>query len=457
MSRAMNQKSATALLIALGMATSSLAPLTVPSAAMAQGVFSDVQGSWAQSCIGELTQRGIISGYPDGSFRPNNPVTRAEFASMVGKAFPNAARVRAASRFVDVPSNFWAYNAITFASQTGFLSGYPGGVFNPAQNIPRAQVLVSLASGLNYSPTQPVNATLTNYFADASAIPGYAEMGIAAATERRLVVNYPDVRYLNPNQLASRAEVSAFLCQALTQTGQIPSVISSQYVAGGATVAQQGQVTAGTRIPVNYTAAEQIVIAPDEAAELSLTVASDIRNSRGEVAIPAGSQVIGQLVPVNGGSQFVARSVVINGREYALNATSGIIMTRKNVRDPNLTRILGSAALGSGAAAIIGGVTGNRQITGGNVLLGGAVAGAVAANQGRNVGKAIRDAAIGAALGAGVAGITGDRTITPKEALTGAALGAAVGGTLDRSTTGEVIVINPETDLTLTVNSNVTL
>lgn len=456
MSKVIKPKSTTALLVALGMTTVSLAPLAVPSPAVAQAVFSDVQGNWAQSCISELTNRGIISGYPDGSFRPNNPVTRAEFASMVGKAFPNAARVRAAARFVDVPASFWAYNAISFASQTGFLSGYPGGVFNPAQNIPRAQVLVSLASGLNYSPTQPVNATLATYYEDASAIPSYAETGIAAATEKRLVVNYPNVQYLNPNQLASRAEVSAFLCQSLTQTGQISSVISSQYIAG-ATVSQQAQITAGTRIPVNYTAANQVVVAPNETADLTLTVAADVRNSQGAVAIPAGSQVIGQLVPVNGGSQFVARTLVINGRQYSLNASSSVITTTKNVRDPNLTRVLGSAALGSGAAAIIGGVTGNRQITGGNVLLGGAVAGAVTANQGRNIGKAIRDAAIGAALGAGVAGLTGDRTISPKEAITGAALGSAVGGALDRSTTGEVIVINPETDLTLTVNNSVTL
>jgi len=85
------------------------------------------------------------------------------------------------------------------------------------------------------------------------------------------------------------------------------------------------------------------------------------------------------------------------------------------------------------------------------------VGAAVGANQGRNLGSAIRDAAIGAALGVGAAGVTGDRTITPKKVITGAALGAAVGGAIDRGTTGEVVVVNPSTDLTLTVNSNVTL
>lgn len=457
MSNKFNLKSSPALLVASALVTSSLAPLTLQTPASAQSTFSDIQGSWAQTCIVELTQRGIISGYPDGSFRPNNPVTRAEYASMVGKAFPNAARIRSATNFVDVPSSYWAYNAVSYASQTGFLSGYPGNVFNPGQSIPRAQVLVSLASGLNYAPAQPVASTLGLY-ADASAVPGYAQTGIAAATEKRLVVNYPDVRYLNPNQLASRAEVSAFLCQALTGTGQIASVIPGQYVVGGAPVAQErGQILAGSTIAVNYTAAPQIALRPDETVDLTVTVASDVRNSQGVVAIPAGSQVIGRLVPVTGGSQFVAQRVVISGQQYALNASSRVVQTTKSVRDPSLLTTLGGAALSTGVAAIIGGTSGDRLHNAGNLILAGSVGAAVGANQGRNLGSAIRDAAIGAALGAGAAGITGDRTITPKKVVTGAALGAAVGGAIDRGTVGEVVVVNPSTDLTLTVNSNVTL
>lgn len=457
MSNTSKFQSSSALFVAAAIVTGSLAPLALQTPVVAQSGFSDVQGSWAQSCISQLTQRGVISGYPDGSFRPNNPVTRAEYASMVGKAFPNAARVRSATQFVDVSSSYWAYNAVNYASQTGFLSGYPGGVFNPGQNIPRSQVLVSLASGLNYASTQPVSNTL-GVFADASAIPGYAQNGIAAATEKRLVVNYPDVNYLNPNQLASRAEVSAFLCQALTGSGQLASTIPGQYVVGGAPVAQQrGQVLAGTTIPVNYTAAPQILVKPDETVDLTITVASDVRNNQGVVAIPAGSQVIGQLMPVTGGSQFVSRAVVINGQQYALNASSRVVATTKSVREVSLSKTLGGAALSTGAAALIGGLTGDRLHNAGNLILAGSVGAAVGANQGRNLGSAIRDAAIGAVLGAGAAGVTGDRTITPKKVVTGAALGATVGGAIDRGTTGEVVVVNPSTDLTLTCNTNVTL
>jgi uncharacterized lipoprotein YddW (UPF0748 family) len=198
-----------------------------PSLAYSQTKFSDVQGSWVQPCVEQLAQRQIISGYPDGSFKPNAPVTRAEFAAMLGKAFPNADVVRTGGKFADVPTNYWASDAIRKAYQTGFLAGYPGGVFQPNQNIPRVQALVSLASGLKHVPVKPSLEILNAAFADVTEIPEYSRSAIAAATEKQLVVNYPNVRKLNPNQLASRGDVATFLCQATGTLGMVPS----QYVA----------------------------------------------------------------------------------------------------------------------------------------------------------------------------------------------------------------------------------
>lgn len=201
--------------------------ISKPPITYAQATFSDVQGHWAQPCIEQLTQKQMISGYPDGSFKPSANVTRAEFAAMIRKAFPNAGEVRTGGQFADVPANYWAADAIRQAYKTGFLSGYPGQLFQPTQKIPRSQVLVSLANGLKYSPTRPVADVLNTAFADATGIPSYGRDAIAAATERQLVVNYPNVRSLKPNQLATRAEVAAFLCQATGSIGLVPS----QYVA----------------------------------------------------------------------------------------------------------------------------------------------------------------------------------------------------------------------------------
>ncbi len=199
-----------------------------PTVAFSQTRFNDIQGNWAQPCIEQLAQRRIINGYPDGSFKPNAPVTRAEFAAMLTQAFPDAAEVRTGGKFADVPTRYWASEAIRKAYQTGFIAGYPGGIFQPTQNIPRVQALVSLSSGLKYVPVQPSLETLNGAFTDVAGIPEYSRSAIAAATEKQLVVNYPNVRALNPNQLASRADVAAFLCQARETAGLVPS----QYIAG---------------------------------------------------------------------------------------------------------------------------------------------------------------------------------------------------------------------------------
>ena len=190
--------------------------------------FSDIQNHWAAECIRQLRSRNVISGYQDGTFRPNNPVTRAEFAALIGKAFANAPLIRTGIIFKDVPSNHWANAAIQAAYRTGFISGYPDRTFKPNQPITRVQVLLALVSGLKYTTAAASSTSLQEYYDDAGAIPIYALGAIAAATVKRLVVNYPDVKRLNPNQNASRAEVSAFIGQALNIPG-----IPSKYIAGG--------------------------------------------------------------------------------------------------------------------------------------------------------------------------------------------------------------------------------
>lgn len=201
---------------------SAIAAAIVPSVAYSQSTFTDMQGHWAQPCIEQLVQNDIITGYEDGTFRPNAPVTRAEFATMLGKAFPNAPIVRDPVDFVDIPTDYWAADSIQQVYQTGFLSGYLGQIFNPLRRILREQVWVGLASGLNYSPRRSVNETLSASFTDSATISNYARNAIAAATEKQIIVNYPNVRVLNPRQLATRAEVATSLCQALRINQSVP-------------------------------------------------------------------------------------------------------------------------------------------------------------------------------------------------------------------------------------------
>ena len=378
-------KSGTALLLTLGITASATAPIVISAPAFAQTTFSDVSSNyWASGFIQELASRNVIKGFPDGSFRPNDPVTRAQFAAMIRQAFPNAPKVRSAINFTDVPTSYWGYEAIQTAYASGFLAGYPGGSFRPSENIPRAQSLVSLANGLQYASTTSADTTL-QLFRDAADIPGYARGSIAAAAERRIVVNYPDVQLLNPNQVATRAEVAAFIYQALVSTGQV-AAIQSPYIVGQAVTPQPQQVRipAGTSIPLRYAKADKILLAKNEPnpTPITLEVAQNIVTSTGAVLIPAGSQVSGQLVVANGQAQFVASQLTVaNGQPIALEATSNAITETETVRrGANVGSIIKDAALGSAAAAGISAVTGDRNIKAGEVLIGtgaGALAGLI--------------------------------------------------------------------------------
>jgi hypothetical protein len=201
----------------------SLLSLSTPSTP----TFSDIQSHWAKECISQMAPRKLVSGYPDGSFRPNSTITRAEFAVLMLNAFPEAPVKRSGTTFKDVPANHWANKAIQDAYRRGFFSGYPGGLFQPNQQIPRVQAIGVLAGALNYSiPTNP-DGTLRQYFEDAGQIPDYAKNAISSATTNTLVVNYPNVKQLKPNQTATRGEVVALLCRGLNIYAVPP-----QYIAG---------------------------------------------------------------------------------------------------------------------------------------------------------------------------------------------------------------------------------
>jgi len=191
--------------------------------------FSDVPNDfWARRFINVLSSRGIIKGFPDYSFRPNQPVTRAEFAAILEQAFNKQVGTQAIA-FNDIPSQYWATPAINQAIGSGFLKGYPDKTFKPEQKISRVQVLVALVSGLNLK--EPTSGDkIFSVFKDAKDIPNYAIGKTAAATANNLVVNYPDPNTFAPNQEATRAEVAGMVHQALVRMGRVQPIESENIV-----------------------------------------------------------------------------------------------------------------------------------------------------------------------------------------------------------------------------------
>lgn len=100
--------------------------------------FSDVtKGCWAANYIGYMQQFGIVTGYEDGSFRPDAPVTRAEFAAIASR-FEKL--TQGSASFTDVPDTHWAVRYINFAATRGWVTGYEDGTFKPEHSITRAEV-----------------------------------------------------------------------------------------------------------------------------------------------------------------------------------------------------------------------------------------------------------------------------------------------------------------------------
>jgi hypothetical protein len=230
---------------------------------------SDIAGNWAEPFIKALIEKDIIKGYPDGTFKPDQPVTRAEFAALLNRAF-DLKEVRAARKFKDVPKKFWAAEVIQKAYQGGFLSGYPNGTFAPKQNIIRIQSLVSLVNGNKLEPSGTLD--INGVFGDAAQVPSYGSNALIAATQRCVAVSveYDSSKLpggnFGPNTVATRADVAAYIHQVLVGAGRLTALDKSnpanKYIAscpqGVYVTSISGTVTPPPPTPVPMTAEEAI-------------------------------------------------------------------------------------------------------------------------------------------------------------------------------------------------------
>ena len=112
--------------------------------------YSDVAATaWYNTAVSTLSSMGIITGYPDGTFRPNAAITRAEFAAIAARFDNNGDK--AAAKFSDI-ANHWAKDEISIAYNNGWITGYPNGTFGPQRDITRAETMTLVNRVLNRQP-----------------------------------------------------------------------------------------------------------------------------------------------------------------------------------------------------------------------------------------------------------------------------------------------------------------
>lgn len=195
------QKRCMALAAALTMS------LAISSTALA-AIPSDIGGHWAQGTIIQWTSKGYISGYEDGTFKPDNSITRAEFVRLVNQSMGYTKTGNA--YFSDVSSSYWGYNDIQKGVAAGYVRGDGNGKFRPNDPVSRqeAAVMISQICGLGQDFSAAAKYTDYRY------IPSWAAGYVGAVSKAGIMSGYPDGDFKGDRYL-SRAEAVIALDKAL--------------------------------------------------------------------------------------------------------------------------------------------------------------------------------------------------------------------------------------------------
>ncbi len=178
------------------------------SAVFAAGTPRDVKGHWAQSYIEKAIGAGIVSGYENGEFRPDNPVTRAEFSHMLNQALGNTGT--ASVSFSDVNRNDWFYGDITRAVAAGYVSGYSNGTFGPDKSISRQEAAIMLSLVV---PVAGYNRSLSGY-PDYKSVDSWAKSAMEYIVGKGYITTYSDGA-LHPQDTMTRAMAATLIAKIL--------------------------------------------------------------------------------------------------------------------------------------------------------------------------------------------------------------------------------------------------
>lgn len=369
--------------------------------------FVDAQNHWAHQAIQSLSTQSIITGYPDGTFRPQGLITRAEFAAVMVKALALQPSASGMETFHDVPASHWAHPAIETVRATGLVSGYPNGLFLPSRSITRAEAMAILANAARIPmPSDVVVNQVLSGYRDAALVPTWARPGVAAAIQHGIFANDPAAgNAIAPMQPATRAEVAAMV-QNFRERANVAAASPTQPTAvnppgqqptgspsGGpllhghvATVPANTQFT-GT-LPSGAVISSELNNVGDE---VSLQVDQSLVSSDGHVIVPANSRIVGKIVQLESAGRtgrpgkldiLFDRIVTPSGQTYMIQ---GKVATEDGVLHGGSTkgrilRAAGATAVGAGLGAALG--TAMGPLSGGKVGKGAIYGTAVGAGVG---------------------------------------------------------------------------
>src|SRR5450756_643947 len=185
---------------------------------------TDISGHWAQVKIQSWIDKGLIKGYPDGTFKPDQDITRAEFMALVNRAFGYTAV--APITYTDVKAGSWYAPEVAKAQAAGYITGYPDGTMKPENPITREEVATIVARIKNLTS----DANAADKYTDASKIGSWSKGQVGAVTSAKIMQGYPDGSFM-PQGLITRAEVVEALANATYAPVPADSVVPRQTIA----------------------------------------------------------------------------------------------------------------------------------------------------------------------------------------------------------------------------------
>lgn len=290
--------------------------------------FPDVDSThWASKQIDELSEQGVIVGYPDGTFKPDENVTRAEFATMAIKALKQEhANVAQPINFQDITPEYWAYDSIQKAVYFDLISNSDKAeTFRPEDSVSRAESITVAVNALTTEQISQYKAkeVLNKKYSDADSVPEYFLIPAGKAEILNMLVTIPttdDKAKIEATRPATRAEVAAILYEMVEQAKLNPNAKLAEamrkktgegYVIDNAIVqGSVGTIPAGAVVPVELTS--YISSQSSKAGDLYVAKAPQNYITKDKfILVYEGSNLKGQLLDVRAGKWFVRNGVLV--------------------------------------------------------------------------------------------------------------------------------------------------
>ncbi|QHI72099.1 S-layer homology domain-containing protein [Aminipila terrae] len=281
--------------------------ISVPSTVYG-ATFKDIRGHWAESYINKAVSAGFVKGYPDGTFRPDSPVTRAEFTSMVNKALGNTGTTSVG--FSDVPYNEWFYNDVAKGISATFVGGYDDNTFRPNNAVTREEAAAMIS---RFVPTYGTTGSVSS-FNDRNSISNWATDAVARINGKGYMGAYDDGKY-HPQDSLTRAMTAKILCSILDKE----NIVSSS-----ATIKSKGTTLSG-RIYSN-----------------NVTMDSDLGDGEAELT---NCVVLGTLYVYGGGQNTITVTNSRVANAYVEKSSSAVRLLAKGQTTINKTTAGNTATL----------------------------------------------------------------------------------------------------------------